>query len=190
MFTGIVQAMTAIKGATDADGSLVLTLKTPKGWRIKPGDSLATNGACLTVEKKTAKEYQCRLMPETLAKTTFGIQVPAVVNLERSLVVGQTMDGHFVTGHIDCVGTILSTVTSGDARIFEIRFPTAYRRFCVPKGSLCVDGVSLTVVSAGRDRCTVSLVAYTLEKTVLGSKSAGDVVNLEFDILAKYAQAA
>lgn len=188
MFTGIVQAVTVIKSALRTSDGLLLTLRTPSGWRLRPGDSVATDGVCLTIEKKTGRQYQCRLMPETLEKTTFGHQVPSRVNLEQSLAVGDKMHGHFVTGHIDCVGTIADVSSRGDSRVLKVSFPATCKKFCVPKGSICIDGVSLTVVAVGRDWCTVSLVTYTLNATTLASKGVGDKVNIEFDILAKYCQ--
>ena len=150
MFTGIVQAVTVIKDAVRTSEGLLLTLQMPSRWRLKPGDSVATDGVCLTVEKKTGCEYQCRLLPETLAKTTFGYRVPSQVNVEQSLVAGDKIHGHFVTGHVDCTGTITEIKVQGDSHTMKIEFPAQYKKWCASKGSICIDGVSLTVVSVGR----------------------------------------
>lgn len=189
MFTGIVKAVTAVKNAERRDASLLLYVTTPPGWKVKPGDSIATNGACLTVEKVSNGYYQCRLMPETLLKTTFGTQVPAEVNVEPALKLGGTLDGHLVTGHVDAVGKITKAIESEDSRLLTVQFPKEFHGLVAPKVSVALDGVSLTVVDAGRDWLTVSLVAYTLKQTTLGVKHVSDLVNIEFDILAKYVQA-
>ncbi len=185
MFSGIVKAIAIVKKSERQRDSLTLTIATPRGWRLKPGDSVATDGACLTVAKVGRGEYQCKLMPETLSKTTFGIVAPVKVNLEASLKLSSAVDGHLVTGHIDAVGKIMN-VTGEESKVYTIQFSREFRHLIAAKGSIAVDGISLTVVDVLRDSFTVSLVEYTLSHTTLGEKGAGDLVNLEFDILAKY----
>jgi riboflavin synthase alpha subunit len=189
MFSGIIKTIAAVKKVQRQADSMTLTISTPRGWKIKPGDSIATDGACLTVAKVIKGEYQCKLMPETLSKTTFGIVAPEKVNLESSLKLSSTIDGHLVTGHIDAVGKIMNVISHDDSRVYEIQLPREFRNLIAPKGSIAIDGISLTVVGVSRDSFTVSLVEYTLTHTTLGGKGSGDLVNLEFDILAKYVAA-
>lgn len=189
MFSGIIQKIAEVKNVERRGESLVLYVNTPKGWRVKPGDSISTDGACLTVEKASKGYYQCRLMPETVRKTTFGLAVPSRLNLEPAMRLGEKLDGHFVTGHIDAVGKITGVIAADDSKVYKIQFPREFNKLVAPKGSIAVDGISLTVVDAQKDSFTVSLVSYTLLHTTLGNKAVGDVVNLEFDILAKYVAA-
>ena len=186
MFSGIIRATAKIKQSQYQRGSLLLTTVTPRGRKVKAGDSIATDGVCLTVAKASRGSYQCELMPETLSKTTFGIALPTEVNLERPLTLQAAIDGHLVTGHIDTIGKIIAVRTAGDSRVYTIGHAEEFGKLVAPKGSVTVDGVSLTVVEAQKDSFTVSLVTYTIEHTTLGNKAAGDLVNLEFDILAKY----
>lgn len=193
MFTGIIKAVAKIKGAKHKNRSLFLTIEKPKGWQIKAGDSISTDGACLTVKKNTGNQYLAELMPETLAKTTFGKVMPKKVNLERSMSLKDLLDGHLVMGHIDTVGKIVSVKKVGTSKVYKIEFPRKFSMLVVSKGAIAVDGISLTVVEAsplllrkGEGWFTVSLVQYTTKNTTLGDKKISDIVNLEFDILAKY----
>ncbi|PIR86965.1 MAG: riboflavin synthase [Candidatus Harrisonbacteria bacterium CG10_big_fil_rev_8_21_14_0_10_49_15] len=186
MFTGIIKAVALIKHAEVKDGSLFLTIARPKGWRMKPGDSISTDGACLTVRSVNKKQYTVELMPETLDKTYFGKQICLQVNLEQSLRVTDRLDGHIVLGHVDAVGVIKKIANDGRAKVYTIQFPARSAALVAPKGSITVDGVSLTVTRATKTTFSVSLVEYTLNHTALGQKQIGDLVNLEFDVLAKY----
>lgn len=186
MFSGIISATTKITKTREENDSLFLTFKRPDNWDISLGDSICTNGTCLTVQDLTETEYTTELMPETLHKTTFGSEVPELVNLESSLALGDTMDGHFVTGHIDAVGEIINIQTQGNTKVFTISFPGQFHALLAPKGSITVDGIALTVVDVGDHWFTVSLVDYTLQHTTFKDREVGDAVNLEFDILAKY----
>jgi riboflavin synthase len=186
MFSGIIQAITSVEKSAVKNGSLFLTFQKPKGWKIKLGDSIATNGVCLTVQSLTKNSYTTELMPETLERTTFGKNVPQEVSLEPSLTLATLMDGHLVQGHVDTMGTIIAITPKGRSRIYKIRFPKKYTHLVAEKGAITVDGVSLTVVDAQKDFFTVSLVDYTIEHTTLGNKKTGEMVNLEFDVFAKY----
>jgi riboflavin synthase len=188
MFTGIVTKKGKITSSLVKNGSLFLTIQTPKGWKIKEGESIATSGVCLTVKKISATSYTSELMQETLQKTTFGKKVPEYVNLEQSLRLSDRLSGHFVTGHIDSIGKIEKIVNEGTAKIYTISFPKTFQKLIVKKGSICMDGVSLTITDIRPGLFSVALLPYTLEKTILGDKQIGMQVNLEFDILAKYAQ--
>ncbi len=186
MFSGIIQTICKVETRATKNGSLFLTIEKPKGWKIKPGDSIATNGVCLTVKTLNGKKYTTELMPETLERTTFGQIVPKLVNLEPSLTLNTLMDGHLVLGHVDTIGTITKLQDKGRSRIYTVRFPKKYSNLVVEKGSITIDGISLTIVGCGKDFLTVSLVDYTIQHTTLGAKKIGEAVNLEFDIMAKY----
>lgn len=186
MFSGIISATTKITNSKKENDSLFLTFERPAGWDITLGDSISTNGTCLTVNKLTDTEYTTELMPETLKKTIFGKTIPSVVNLESSLALRDTLDGHFVTGHVDAIGMIKKIETQGNTKIFTISFPKEFTHLLADKGSITVNGVALTVVAVGDDSFAVSLVDYTLNHTTFKELSEGTEVNLEFDILAKY----
>ena len=188
MFTGIIQHVGVIKKTERRQGSLFLTVTAPRGWKFKPGDSIAADGVCLTVQKVSKGFYTTELMPETLKKTTFGKSFPATVNLERPLKFGARLDGHLVQGHVDGVGKIEAVKKNGLSHVVAISFPQRFKKLIVSKGSIAVDGVSLTVVRVKKNVFSVALVSYTIKHTTLGKKKAGDLVNLEFDILRKYAK--
>lgn len=186
MFTGIIKTIGKVEKAITKNGSLFLTIKRPRGWQVALGDSIATDGVCLTVTNVTRSNYTTELMPETLALTTFGVATPAVVNLEPALRLNDLVGGHLVSGHIDTVGTITKIQPVGNARVVTISFPAQFASLIVAKGSVTVDGISLTVVKTGKTFFTVSLIAYTLAHTTIGTKKVNDEVNIEFDIVAKY----
>jgi riboflavin synthase len=186
MFTGIITNTTVITGShTDGDG-LTLTFKKPKGWDdLVLGESIATNGVCLTVAAIRATEYDSFLMPETLHKTSFGVELPTAVNLERSLQASDRFGGHFVQGHVDGTGTINRIDTTDGWRVF-IDFPPGNQELVIPKGSITLNGVSLTVADIADSTLSVALIPHTLETTTLDSLRVGEVVNLEFDTIGKY----
>jgi riboflavin synthase len=185
MFSGIVRAVSEVKKSEMRNGSLVLTVATPSGWQVKLGDSISTSGVCLTVSAMGEGWHEYVLVPETLSKTFFGKKVPAQVNLEQSLRMGDPMDGHVVQGHVDTTGSIVNIISEGDSKRCEIEFPAAFAKFVALKGSIAVDGVSLTVAEFGANRLTVALIPHTLSSTTLSERRVGDLVNLEFDIMAK-----
>lgn len=165
---------------------LKLTLKTPSGWDdIELGESIATNGVCLTVSGIRKNEYDTFLMPETLSKSSFGRKVPEQVNLERALSAGDRFGGHFVQGHVDCAG-VITEVNKSNGYTLNIKFPTKYGALVVDKGSIAIDGVSLTVVTSKSNSLSVALIPHTLEHTTLHALQKGDVVNLEFDMIGRY----
>lgn len=186
MFTGIITNTTAIIGSKRDGKGQTITFVRPEEWDdLELGESVATNGVCLTITALRAKEYDCHLMAETLAKTSFGQVIPATVNLERALRANDRMSGHFVQGHIDGVGQISHIETVEGANI-SITFDPKFEPLVVYKGSVTVNGVSLTVSKIVKNTLTVSLIPYTLEHTTLGTLVTGDPVNLEFDIIGKY----
>lgn len=185
MFTGIIRAMTKVEKVFSKNESLFFILAKPS-WKLKAGQSIATDGACLTVARVNKKSYIVELMPETLRKTKYSRIVPPKVNLEKSLGLTDLLDGHIVQGHIDTVGKITGIRNGRRSSAYKIRFPKKFAGYVADKGSVALDGVSLTIVKADNDSFTVALVDYTLKNTTLGERRVGDLVNIEFDILAKY----
>ena len=170
---------------TDKSG-MTLTFDRPKGWDdLLVGDSVATNGICLTVAAIRDKEYDCVAVPETLARTSFGKKLPKKVNLERAMSMKSRFDGHFVQGHVDGTGQVSAIKNNGERRL-TITFDPKNRNLVMYKGSITIDGVALTVASVEDNNLTVALIPHTLEHTTLPSLKLGDYVNLEFDILGKY----
>ncbi len=186
MFTGIITNVTEVVMQQKTAGGLRLTFKKPDGWKdLQLGESIATDGVCLTVAKIEPKYYECELVPETLSKTTFGIKVPERVNLERALAAGERFGGHFVQGHVDGVGTVELIDELGGYEL-EISCDPKSKNLIIPKGSITVNGVALTIASPKNSTFRVALVPHTLEHTTLSSLKAGDKVNLEFDMIGKY----
>ena len=184
MFTGIVEELGTVgsikSGVLIVDASLVL-----EDLDVK--DSICVNGACLTVTGLTGKGFQVDVVPETLRRTNLGeLTSGSKVNLERSLQMGGRLGGHIVQGHVDGTGKISSIEEDGDAYLYSFTVSPELSRYIVQKGFICVDGISLTVVDCADDEFTVTLIPYTREHTVLGTKSEGNKVNLEADIMAKY----
>ncbi|MDO8626521.1 MAG: riboflavin synthase [Candidatus Magasanikbacteria bacterium] len=191
MFTGIIAHKTKIVAAHQAGGDLKLALAKPASLKLKLGDSVAVNGVCLTVDNlKRNNTAEFLLMPETLNKTIFGKNfvklIGQEVNVELPLKYRQRMGGHFVLGHVDGVGKIVKIIKKGQTKVLVINYPQQFKKLLVNKGSVAIDGVSLTVASLAPNSFSVSLVNYTLKRTAFNKKKAGDLVNLEFDILGKY----
>jgi len=156
----------------------------------KQGDSVCVSGVCLTVEKVNRDRLRFSLTPETESRSTLGrIRAGAKVNIEPSLRAGEPMGGHVVLGHVDGVGSVWQMRRQGDSAVLGVRCPEELRPCLAPKGSVAIDGVSLTIVDSSEGGITISLVKYTLEQTTLGLLREGDAVNVETDILAKYVQA-
>jgi riboflavin synthase len=193
MFTGLVEALGSVAAAEDdGHGGRRLAVREP---RIAPqlaiGESVAVNGACLTVVTIDGPAFRFEVGPETLAKTNLGRLLPGDrVNLERAVRAGDRLGGHIVQGHIDGVGRLRARETSGEWETVRFECPPALTAQMVPKGSITVDGVSLTLVDVSDDGFSVMLIPHTLAVTTLGQRRVGDVVNLETDLLAKYVQKA
>jgi len=155
--------------------------------RTAIGGSVAVNGVCLTATRVDGGVFEADVMPETFRRTSLAaLQVGSRVNLEPALAFGEEVGGHLVQGHVDGTGTVVSTIDEGNARWLRISVPEDLRRFCVVKGSLAVDGTSLTIAAVQGGEVAISLVPHTLESTIASSYVAGTIVNLEVDILAKY----
>ncbi len=186
MFTGIIQTTTPIVHTKTQGNITELELTTPEGWELHLGQSIAHNGICLTVTKINKTTYCVELMPETLAKSTFGAHPPKTVNLERAMTAHDMLEGHIVQGHVDGIGTLTRIENEKDWRTLTITYPKENQSLLVPKGSIAIDGVSLTVVDVQDDWFSVSLIPYTLEHTTLGQLKTGEQINLEYDIIGKY----
>ncbi|MEU6540092.1 riboflavin synthase [Streptomyces sp. NPDC047000] len=190
MFTGIVEELgevTAVENLGDASRFRLRGPVVTEGARH--GDSIAVNGVCLTVVEHEGDEFTADVMAETLNRSSLGaLGVGSRVNLERPVAVGARLGGHIVQGHVDGTGTVLGREPSEHWEIVTVSLPAGLARYVVDKGSITVDGISLTVVDAGPDRFTVSLIPTTLALTTLGLKQPGDPVNLEVDIVAKYVE--
>jgi riboflavin synthase len=190
MFTGLVEALASVVTLTPDPPGVRLEIRVPAyAGSVKQGDSIAINGCCLTVVGVDSDRFEFQAGEETLRRTKLGrLQASSDVNVERSLVFGDRLGGHFVTGHIDGLGTLDSRSDAGDWSTFWFRAPRELMRQMASKGSIAVDGVSLTLVDVTADRFSVALIPHTLAMTTLGKLKAGDSVNLETDVLAKYVQ--
>ena len=188
MFTGIVEE-TGIVRSVRPDRLTISATEVLQGTKL--GDSLAVNGACLTVNALGAGSFSVDVTPETLRRTNLGsLRSGSQVNLERALLIGGRLGGHLVQGHIDATGKIAALMPVGESITARVAAPPTVVRYIVEKGFIAVDGVSLTVVDYDATSFTVSLIPYTMERTTLGSRKIGDLVNLEVDIIAKYVEKA
>jgi riboflavin synthase len=190
MFTGIVEEIGSVEEVTRGEGSFELTIAASAVLEGTPiGDSISVEGVCLTVTALSDTSFSVGLAPETLSRTTLGSLVEGDhVNLERSLTPTSRMGGHFVQGHIDGTGEILSKKKDDDSVRLVIGFRPDLMHYVVNKGFIAVDGISLTVIDAFDDRFSLMLVDHTLKHVTLGRKKVGNRVNIEVDILAKYVE--
>jgi riboflavin synthase len=190
MFTGIVEELGEVAAVDDLGDSVRLTLRGPLVTAgARHGDSIAVNGVCLTVVTSEDGAFTADVMRETLDRSSLGaLGAGSPVNLERPTELGGRLGGHLVQGHVDGVGTIVDRAPSPHWDVVTVRLPLPLTRYVVEKGSITVDGVSLTVASVADDRFTVSLIPTTLALTTLGRKQPGDPVNLEVDVIAKYVE--
>ena len=194
MFTGIIEETGVVEAIEPKSGSFQLTIRIRKtGEDIKIGDSLAVNGCCLTVvkidPKGNDKIVQFDLLEETWGVTNLQYCISgSLVNLERSLEAGGRLGGHFVTGHIDGVGKIAQWEQKGEDRKIKIFAPNKVMRYVVHKGSIAIDGISLTVAEVEREHFSVWIIPHTFELTAIKERSLGDAVNLESDIVGKYVE--
>lgn len=188
MFTGIVEGKGRLVRIEHRGAGKRLTIEFPSHLtEVQLGDSISVNGACLTVFEKKDKEVTFDLSGETLKKSVLGeLRVGDSVNLERALRLSDRLGGHFVTGHIDGVGTITERKKEKDFIQLKVRVPKHILKYLVPKGSIAVDGISLTINEVQGDEISLMLIPYTLEKTTLIEKNTGDHLNLEADLLGKY----
>lgn len=188
MFTGIVESMGRVQGIKRRALSFQIDIQAESIlYNVNLGDSIAVNGVCLTVTNNDLQHFSADVMPETMNKTSLkNLKTGDYVNLERALRLGDRLGGHIVQGHVDGIGIIKAKDKYDIAYVYTIQAPAEVLNYTVPKGSIAVDGVSLTVINVLADTFTVSLIPHSADKTILGSKQAGDYVNLESDILGRY----
>jgi len=194
VFTGIVEELGAVVAADEtaagSDRAVRLVIEGPLvSTDVAVGDSIAVSGVCLTVVESAAGRFSADVMQETLTRSTLGSAGAGTpVNLERAVTLQTRLGGHLVQGHVDGTGTVVRREHTPEWDVVEISIPSALARYVVEKGSIAVDGVSLTIAAVGAHSFTVSLIPTTLRRTTLGDKAVGVAVNLEVDVMAKYAE--
>ena len=188
MFTGIVEELGTIANMQQTGEAMKLTILAKTILEdVNLGDSIAVNGICLTVTSYTTHSFTVDVMPETMYATSLqSLTRGSKVNLERAMSVNGRFGGHFVTGHIDGIGTIIDKKRSYNAVYYKIQLPNELLRYCLQKGSVAIDGTSLTIFGVDESSITISLIPHTLNQSVIGTKTAGDIVNIECDMIGKY----
>ncbi|HTX18335.1 MAG TPA: riboflavin synthase [Bacteroidota bacterium] len=188
MFTGIVEEMGQVKRLRPHGDGIQLEVEAKKVLsRMGVDNSIAVNGTCLTVVGRKGRTFAVEAVKETLKKTNLGrLVVGSRVNLERPVSLAQRLGGHIVQGHVDTTGRVLSVRTLKASWMFTIAFPSKFRKYLIPVGSVAVDGVSLTVARLGTNKFEVAIIPYTYEQTLFGQYRPGSKVNLEFDMVGKY----
>lgn len=189
MFTGIVEQVGTVMAVSETEIGRRLTIAAPGAGDLAVGASIAVNGVCLTVIERSDGHISLEVVPETLHRTNLGDLVGAAsVNLERPMLADGRFDGHVVQGHIDGTGTIVSITDDSGGVVMRVATGPELMRYIVEKGSITVDGVSLTVANTSDSGFGIALIPHTLEVTTLGLRNVGDTVNLETDVLAKYVE--
>jgi len=187
MFTGIVETTGRVAGIEPTAAGRRLRVSTALGPELAPGDSIAVSGVCLTVVAADADGFSADVSSETLRVTSLGSRAAgAMVNLERPLRADARLGGHFVLGHVDGVGRIVTLAPDGDGCWLDVELPERLERLAISKGSIAIDGISLTIASLEGARVGVAIVPFTFAHTTLGAARVGDTVNLEMDVLGKY----
>ena len=190
MFTGIVEEIGFIEKLTKTKSGLrfVIVAKVIMD-SIEIGDSVSVNGVCLTVSKIKQNYFYVDLVEETIKKTNLGsLKKGSNVNLERAITLATRLGGHILQGHIETIGTIVGKKVNNDSAILSINIETEFLKYCLPKGSIAIDGISLTIATISDNIISIALIPHTLKMTTLGSKKNGDLVNIETDIIGKYVE--
>lgn len=193
LFTGIIQGVGRVENISKNKSrgrAAQLTVDLGKlAHRLKVGDSVSINGACLTVVNLSKNNASFEMINETMKRTALGsLTLGDMVNIERSLKVGDTLDGHFVLGHVDGVGKIIDKIKQKGQTKLWVSIDKKLQKYIIPKGSIAIDGISLTVVDVNSNKISVALIPHTIAVTTLGIKKKGDLVNIEIDVLGKYAR--
>ncbi|MFC1598198.1 riboflavin synthase [Patescibacteria group bacterium] len=187
MFTGIITASQPIQAIAEKDGNKTFSIQKPADWKLETGESISIDGVCTTVISVEDDIFKIECMPETLRLTTLNKKEPGdKLNLERSVRADELLSGHLVYGHVDAVGTITEITEDGDSHIITIKHDEKFAKYIIQKGSVSLNGISLTVINPTDDTFSVSIVTYTWEETNLNAAVVGDSVNLEYDVIAKY----
>lgn len=189
MFTGLIEDVGRVKGIESSPDGARLEVESRLGGQLDPGDSIAVNGACLTVVVSGVNSFAVEAMNQTLQMTSLGgLSEGAPVNLEPAIAAGARLGGHLVQGHVDGVGSVTSTEADGFSRRVTVGLPIGAGRYVIPQGSITIQGVSLTVTEVDGDSASVSLIPETLDRTNLGELAVGDPVNVELDVIARYVE--
>ena len=187
MFTGIIESLGVVKKIEKEGSNLHLTIASPISKELKIDQSIAHDGVCLTVVAKDEKTHRVTAIKETLDKSTIGEwKVGHLVNLERAMASGARLDGHMVQGHVDMKGVCIGVKDEDGSKVFTFQFPRDQHHIVVNKGSICINGVSLTVVDPVADTFSVAIIPFTIEHTNFKTIEKGTKINLEFDIIGKY----
>ena len=188
MFTGIVEELGTVSKVQKTDTGKQFTITANAIMDdLKVGDSVNVNGVCLTVTRHDEKTFNLDLVKETLKKSNLGdLKNESPVNLERAITLSTRLGGHILQGHVETVGVIMDKVRSGDGATLSVGIDPGFMRYCISKGSIALDGVSLTIASMSENIVKVALIPHTLEMTTLGAKDVGDSLNIETDIIGKY----
>ncbi|RKL67652.1 riboflavin synthase [Salipaludibacillus neizhouensis] len=188
MFTGIIEEKGRVESIRQSGESIVMSIEASKILAdVKLGDSISVNGVCLTVTSFQATSFTVDIMPETVRSTSLqSLTSRSEVNLERAMPANGRFGGHFVSGHVDGIGTIRAKRPEHNAVYYEIEISAELRKFMMMKGSVTVDGTSLTIFGLNENVFTISIIPHTIQETILGQKGPGDIVNIECDMLAKY----
>lgn len=187
MFTGIIETIAIVKKVIPNGSNRIFWLLSPLAAEFKVDQSISHSGVCLTVEEINGSLYRVTAIDETFQKTSIGHWTPGtLVNIERCLPLNGRLDGHFVQGHVDATGTCINIIDKDGSREFGIEFPESFAELIIEKGSICVNGISLTAFDVTKNRFWVAVIPYTFEHTNIKKTVVGDKVNLEFDVLGKY----
>lgn len=187
MFTGIIETIGQITTAERQGENLEITIRSTLAPELKVDQSVSHNGVCLTVTEVTSTQYKVVAVQETLQKTNLGLlKTGHDVNLERAMVYNSRIDGHIVQGHVDCTGSCLSITEQDGSWVFRFGYPSHFAGLLVEKGSICLNGISLTIFDITEGEFSVAIIPYTFEHTNMQHLAVSDIVNLEFDILGKY----
>jgi len=187
MFTGIIKEVGTVKSIQPLDGGREISITCDLASQLEVDQSISINGACHTVTAVNHSSFTVQSVAETLGKTNIGeLDVGDNVNLERSLRADQLLDGHLVQGHVDGTGEISAIKKESEDRLFSVKYPAEFKDLIVPRGSITIDGISLTVASQENTTFTVAIIPYTFNHTTMKDREVGDRVNLEFDVLGKY----
>jgi riboflavin synthase len=187
MFTGIIESTAIVKEVIFNGSNRTFWLNCPLGREFRADQSVSHSGVCLTVEETRDTLYRVTAIEETLLKTTIGAwETGTIVNIERSLLLGSRLDGHFVQGHVDTTGACLMRTEKKGSWEFDFEFPSSFSSLMIEKGSICINGISLTAFNVKRNSFRVAIIPYTFEHTNISQVLKGEKVNLEFDMIGKY----
>jgi riboflavin synthase len=187
MFTGIIESIGKIVEITDLGGGLSLKVESELGEHLQVDDSISVNGVCLTVVARGKDYFKVDVVEETIRKTSLAqLKANSIVNLERAMMMNARLDGHIVQGHVDATGVIESIVMEGTGRLVTISYPAAFKDHIIGRGSIAVDGISLTVAREEGNQFVLAIIPYTWDHTNFIAQQVGSVVNLEFDMIGKY----